>query len=236
MGTRGAIGFILNDTPKITYNHFDSYPTVLGVSMLAQAATFAADLPTTKKAVKAVKLIDDSKKPTAAQLKLLAGRAGITVPQPVSTGTDWYAWLRDAQGDLAAYLKIGYMPNSWDFPLESLFCEYAYIIDLDAGVFEAYVGYQTADHADGRFGPLRNESTFVPNYAGATYYAPVRLMASWSLTNLPTPEEFLRITAGIEASYRLERDPKAYEGYEVSEIPVIIDGGPARYETLELTV
>ena len=30
MGTRGIYGFRLNNTDKLTYNHYDSYPSSLG--------------------------------------------------------------------------------------------------------------------------------------------------------------------------------------------------------------
>ena len=34
MSTRGAYGFYKDNTNKITYNHYDSYPSVLGKSII----------------------------------------------------------------------------------------------------------------------------------------------------------------------------------------------------------
>ena len=51
----------------------------------------------------------------------------------VSTGqpTEWYALLRNAQGDLNAFKEgLRYMIDSRSFMKDSLFCEWAYVINL----------------------------------------------------------------------------------------------------------
>lgn len=89
------------------------------------------------------------------------------------------------------------------FAKDGLFCEYAYVIDLDANRFEAYVGFQTTDHEDGRFASLAKAADFTPEYEGQNYYAPVRLAASWSLEDLPDDEEFERTINAVENYYRM---------------------------------
>lgn len=41
--------------------------------------------------------------------------------------------------------------NSWEFAKDSLFCEWAYVVDLDADTLEVYRGFQEAPHTDGRW-------------------------------------------------------------------------------------
>ena len=72
------------------------------------------------------------------------------------------------------------------FVKDSLFCEFAYVVDLDKNTFEVYKGYNKTK--------LTPEDRFYgngqPNEGG---YYPVKLMHSFSLTALPTNEEFLNI-------------------------------------------
>lgn len=81
------------------------------------------------------------------------------------------------------------------FAEDSLFCEYAYVIDLDTNVFEVYVGFQKAPHDKGRFADKHSvERTEIND---TTYY-PVRLILSYSLNELPTMEKFMSDARKIE--------------------------------------
>lgn len=72
-----------------------------------------------------------------------------------------------------------------DFAADGLFCEYAWVIDLDTGTFEGYEGFnKTPLIPDDRFYFLRDKEE------GNGYHG-VRLAASWRLDNLPTNQEFL---------------------------------------------
>jgi hypothetical protein len=81
--------------------------------------------------------------------------------------------------------KVSIQPN---FVTDSLFCEYAYVVDLDKQTFEVYKGYnKTPLTPEDRFykAPVEGEEV-----APRGYY-PVKLMHSFSLAELPTPAEFL---------------------------------------------
>jgi len=124
MSTRGAYGFRLNGRDKLTYNHSDSYPTGLGVEVARLLAR------TTK-----TKLI-----PIVERIKL------------VEDNDENYRRLRDTQGDLRAYLDgLTEMIDNKKFLTDSLFCEWAYIINLDTGRLEVYEGYNKDPKARGRY-------------------------------------------------------------------------------------
>lgn len=191
MGTRGALGFVADGTEKITYNHNDSYPGGLGTDVLGWLRNQDPDF--LRMQVKALQVVDPDSTPTPEQIKKLR-RYAVT---DVSTGNleEWYVLLRHTQGDPAAILDAGYLIDGGEFPADSLYCEYAYVVDTDKGVFEAYRGFQREPHTDGRFAgrPLDEaEQARRIRALGSTYtYYPVRLVASWELTELPEPEAFL---------------------------------------------
>lgn len=136
MGTRGLMGFASGDTLKAAYNHFDSYPDYLGRVVFSWA--LAADLDEAKLKFATLEIVDESDNPTDEQIARLA-KAGLG-PAGVSTGADFYAWLRDLQGDPQATLDAGFITDSVGFGMDPLFCEWAYVVDLDKRVVEVYSG------------------------------------------------------------------------------------------------
>jgi hypothetical protein len=149
MGTRGFYGVVIDGDVKITYNHFDSYPDGLGSSILKQVKYLMDDPAEFRKMALAMLLVNEDSKPTPEQIANLKGFHDSTV----STGepTEWYSLLRNMQGDLAANLSQGVMIDSGEFPLDSLFCEWGYLVDLDEGVFEVYQGFQKQAPTEGRW-------------------------------------------------------------------------------------
>jgi hypothetical protein len=72
-----------------------------------------------------------------------------------------------------------------NFAGDSLFCEWAYVVDLDKNTFEVYKGNnkEKLEEKD-RFFYLQEEDS---------EYKPVTLLKSYDLNNLPTLEEFLEL-------------------------------------------
>ena len=59
--------------------------------------------------------------------------------------------LRGTQGKPGKILRAGYYEDAKEFPLDSLFCEWGYLVDLDAGTLEVYRGFQKSSPTEGRW-------------------------------------------------------------------------------------
>jgi hypothetical protein len=131
--------------------------------------------------------------PTAAQVEELGGFSDLHVGSGLNDdGTmPWYNLLRHTQGEWGAILEAGYMEDGSGFPDDSLFCEWAYIINLDDETLEVYQGFQTEKHNKGRFAPRLGDKEPEAAYEGASIYWPVALVATYPLADLPSDEEFI---------------------------------------------
>lgn len=194
MGTRGFIGFVAEEREVITYNHFDSYPEGVGCTVLAWArslADFPGTIAVAQAQVAAMEAVADEAPPTDEQLEALAPYVNLSVDGAPGHVT-WYQALRETQGNPRAILDAGFYEDAGKFPLDSLFCEWGYLLDFDTLTLEVYRGFQEAPHDQGRFA---DRDSVGLNYIGGPYY-PVKLIASWPLNELPSPEEF----CGLDAS------------------------------------
>lgn len=135
MSTRGFIGMTSADRTLITYNHYDSYPTYLGVQMAKFVRS--ADLDAAAQKFMALTPVDESGKPSPEQLADLKKRG---FWQDVSAGDDWYAALRGAQGSLLEYLEAGYIPamSAEVIRKSDIWIEWGYVVDLDARELKIY--------------------------------------------------------------------------------------------------
>ncbi len=168
MGTRGAVGFRANQQDKVSYNHYDSYPDGLGAEVLSfiQGSTLAK----LKEAAERIILIDENVPPTPEQIKDCEPWTDLGVNR--QSTSDWYCLMRGAQGDLNAYTDgLKYMSDAQGFLLDSLFCEYAYIINTDEQVLEFYSGFnQKSRTRKGRYAALQEPSS---NGTTGKYYGVV---------------------------------------------------------------
>lgn len=149
MGTRGCYGFRKNGTDKLTYNHFDSYPSYLGEIMVKFCKE--TSIKEMNEIFDKIILVDESSMPTKEQIAECIKFYDGTVSN--QTPDDWYCLLRNAQGNPSAY-KTGlkYMTDCADFIKDSLFCEYAYIINLDTNCLEFWIGFQREPSYGNRYG------------------------------------------------------------------------------------
>jgi hypothetical protein len=179
MSTRGFLGFVVDGTEKIAYNHDGSSPDQLGVNVLRWLRTVPS-WELLRGRVRAARVVECTSEPTPDDMRQLRE---FTDPA-VSDGRDWYALLRRTQGDPAAILRAGVIEDASHFPLDSTWAEWGYLIDLDNKTFEIYEGGQGRSHSSGRFAdrPWADDD-----------YGPVALLDSWPLSALPDDEALIAL-------------------------------------------
>lgn len=187
MGTRGAFGVRIDGQDKLMYNHFDSYPSGLGteiVDYIQAGLVKGGNIEQLKTWARNLKLIDKDIPPTQEDIERLAEYTDLGVSG--QSTSDWYCLTRKMQGDLQACLKAGYMLPANDFVNDSLFCEYAYIINLDDETLECYKGFQREPHQLGRYATnqLGKEYDYRKGSGSPDYY-PVALVGTFPLTAIP---------------------------------------------------
>jgi len=152
MGTRGIFGFIYKGRRYIVYNHFDSYPSGLGLWLLIEIISQAlpsCDFSSWIEKLEKIHVIREEEEefanlPEAEQQDILSkyGREDVGFPGQC----DWYQALRDCQGSFVRVLDSGYLLpyGSPDKPMEDLkqsWIEYSYILNLDTNQFESYATF-----------------------------------------------------------------------------------------------
>jgi len=148
MSTRGAFGFHIDGKDKIMYSHYDSYPAGLG-EIVASSVEFvfdklALDIEKVRANVRRIKMLDSEKNdkpPTAAERRHYAA-AGLLGKDICYTTYELFTHVL-GEGLLHLFMtgKLRRMPDSHEFMGDSLFCEWAYIINLDSCRLEFYKGF-----------------------------------------------------------------------------------------------
>jgi hypothetical protein len=191
MGTRGAVGFILDNKVYATYNHYDSYPDGLGQEMI----NFCKDLVSDNDTLEIFKCHADN--------VILVNQQDMATPDLVekykqfsSTSVsvqkveEWYCLLHSLQGvGILEQILIGnvnHMIDSVEFLKDSLFCEYAYLLNLDTEEIMFFEGFNTEpidpDNDPLGFASFKPEET--REIERNTYY-PVKYLGSCPIDNIP---------------------------------------------------
>ncbi len=119
MSTRGLMGLKKKGEVKAQYNHFDSYISGLGKSIIETINK----IPKEDRVNRFNNVFDN-----------------IVL---VEENDDNYSEYREYQGNLQAYLDgFNCMIDNKDFINDTLFCEYAYIINLDTNTLDITFGWK----------------------------------------------------------------------------------------------
>ncbi len=164
MGTRGAYGFRIDGEDKVTYNHFDSYPSGLGRDLLKELR--GCDRQRLFEVARKLVLVDGKSKPTPEQIEQLRKYANTDVS--TRSLDEWYVLLRETQGTILPWLngEVPVMIDNHSFLRDSLFCEWAYIVNLDERILEIYRGFNKSQTGSGRYAALHTEGD--GDYFGVT--------------------------------------------------------------------
>jgi len=191
MGTRNLTMVIKDAEPVVAqYGQWDGYPSGHGVTALNFLKTKSL-----KKFKKKLELVRFTTKEDEDELENFMKSIGVTdgwmnTDQAGKFHKAYPFLTRDNGAEILTLIQNNkdpvFLTDSSDFAKDSLFCEWAYVIDLDKETFEVYSGFNKA--------PLEeNERFFIPDDCiEPPEYYPVRLVMSFSLNNLPSETEFLK--------------------------------------------
>jgi len=131
MGTRGVYGFKKDGNFKVTYNHYDSYPSSLGEDILKYIKS--RTIEELNELFDNLRMVNEDIKPTSEDIENLKIYANLGVSG--RSTNEWYVLLRLMQGKLEFHeeAKIMIDNESWLFDND-----YTYIIDLDENKFFIY--------------------------------------------------------------------------------------------------
>lgn len=185
MGTRNLTMVISNGETKIAqYGQWDGYPEGQGATALE--FLLASDMKVFKANLERCRFIENSKRKQKEMENFLAkiGSAnGWMNGEQAEKYHKKYPFLtRDNGAKILDMVyddktdKLIWLNNSEDFAADSLFCEWAYVIDLDKNTFEVYEGFNKT--------PLTKEDRFF-NLKGENDYEPIKMIKSYDLNNLP---------------------------------------------------
>lgn len=185
MGTRNLVAVKINDQYKIAqYGQWDGYPSGQGKTILDFLNIWDREVFTEK--VKATSFYTDDE---LDKLWKQAGSVGGMIDY--QKAKDFQAKMPEISRDTGAKILLMVhaapaglkLQNNLGFASDSLFCEWGYVIDLDANTLEIFRGFNKS--------PLTIEDRFynLTSKEDVIHYHPIRLMASYSLDDIPTQKK-----------------------------------------------
>jgi len=190
MGTRNLTMVISNGETKVAqYGQWDGYPSGNGVIVLDFLHT--TNLEEFKKKLNKVIFVNGNKeKEIQNWLKSIGSDNGWLTGEQSKLYHEKYPYLtRDNGANILQMIMDGeedeiWITDSTDFAGDSLFCEWAYLVDLDKNKLEVYEGFNKE--------PLTIEDRFFNLTDKDSEYYPIRMIKSYDLNNLPLEDEFLK--------------------------------------------
>lgn len=171
MGTRNLSIAIIDGKVKIAqYGQWDGYLSCAGIGIL-EFIKNGLDYGRFCEALRKCEFISEE------DIKALWTSVGAN-PNSTFVGTDIADKFQELYPEL--YRDMGYevfskvqndgfgrLKNDYDFAADSLFCEYAYVLDMDNKCLEIYTGFNQE--------PLNEDERFYPLQIGNPKYYPVKL-------------------------------------------------------------
>jgi hypothetical protein len=182
MGTRNLTCVVLDGSFKIAqYGQWDGYPSGQGATCLAFLQELAPDrLETFKANLRA--LPELSHEEIKARWKSCGANDSGFVSFEIADKfkAKWPHLNRDCGAEILETVLHGKADGvelATSFANDSLFCEWAYLIDLDKQTFEVYRGFNQS--------PLDQTERFYSETPDKSGYYPVRMVKSYPLDALP---------------------------------------------------
>lgn len=182
MGTRNLTAVQIDGEYKIAqYGQWDGYPSGQGHTILEFLKSW--DRPSFEEKLRASAFVTDSE---IDEINRTIEREGLHDKWQ----SRWPTLTRDAGAEILGLVARGEpgikLKSTISFAAESLFCEWAYVLDLDTNKLEVFRGFNQS--------PLTEEDRFFgiePEDPSEGYHG-VKLAASYDLSSLPTVEQMER--------------------------------------------
>lgn len=187
MGTRNLICVVKDNEYKVAqYSQWDGYPEGQGLTVLNFLRE--NDMDKFRQQVDKCTFIEDDDFFDNAYAELgIDTKSGYISMEDANKFASVYPQLsRDMGGNILDFVlnnDDALLKNSVDFANDSLFCEWAYVVDLDKNTFEVYEGFNKT--------PLSEDERFYSSNVDDNEYYPVKHVISFDLDSLPTEREFL---------------------------------------------
>jgi hypothetical protein len=191
MGTRHLIMVVHENKTKIAqYGQWDGYPEGQGVTVL-NFVRRKKKLDKFKEALKKVRFSTEAdEKKVETFLESIGCKDGWMNMNQSAKYHDRFPYLsRDIGANILDLVLNSpdeeiVLRDSTDFAADSLFCEWAYVIDLDKNQLEVYSGFnKTAVGPEERFATLKKEE--------GSEFDVIRFLKKFDLNELPTKRKFI---------------------------------------------
>ena len=153
MGTRGLFGFFYKGRLYLVYNHWDSYPSGLGLLLVSeiQAAIDKNELQFWKELLERIMVIDCDSIPSEIDVHRLRNFTNLMVSD--QSTSDWYCLTHKCQGSMFSVLQSGYLypaidmnEKVWadlsnDYAIKGIledYEEYGYVLNFDEDTFDVF--------------------------------------------------------------------------------------------------
>lgn len=193
MGTRNLTMVVCDGKMKVAqYGQWDGYPDGQGVTILNFLSN-KENITKLKDKLKCVRFLE----PKGKDKELVESydkNAPVWSNDPDNRTEEQKSWFenyinRDIAGEILEKIANSerseiILRDHSGFIKDSLFCEWAYLVDLDKNTFEVYEGYQKEK--------LPEDQRFYSVETKDGYY-PCKMVQTFNLDNLPNTDLFLRM-------------------------------------------
>ena len=183
MTTRGLTGFRYKEKDKLAYNHADSHPDSLGLKVLRELRDVKNWKTVRDRIGSLIPVPEQRRLDEHSSMAETEMRRAFPDLKYRYKPRNFYDLYQPLQGTLKPYMdgKLMFMPDSSDFINNSLFCEWAYVANLDSNKYEIWKGLQTKPDPDNRYGQEVDRMG----------YYPCQMVKEYDLMDLPEPGYYL---------------------------------------------
>jgi hypothetical protein len=167
MGTRNLVAVVMNKKVRVAqYGQWDGYLEGQGKTVMEfiKKNRSAAKLNKFRKAVDECKFLSETEaQKTWTDCGAVGGEDSVTMAVADKHSALYPGLSRDTGAKILDLIRGGTvrgLVDSIDFALDSLFCEWAYVLDLDKEVLEIYRGFTKSGKVKGRFAKMEVQDAY----------------------------------------------------------------------------